>query len=57
MTLSVSSVYFQALMMKKLSYKVYNKRITTRDNGNVQPHDKQKSKSNSNISANSGAHK
>ena len=26
---------FSILMMKKLSYKYYNKRITTRDNGNV----------------------
>ena len=30
----VSSVHFQALRKKKLSYKYYNKRITTRDNGN-----------------------
>ena len=43
-------------MMKKLSYKDYNKRITIRDNGNVQPHDKEESKLNSTISANSGAH-
>ena len=43
-------------MMKKLSYKNYNKRITTRDNGNVQSHDKEESKSNSTISANSGVH-
>ena len=28
-------------MMKKLSYKYYNKRITRRDNGNVQSHDKE----------------
>ena len=42
-------------MMKKLSYK-YNKRITTRDNGNVQSHDKEESKLNSTINANSGAH-
>ena len=42
-------------MMKKLSYK-YNKRITTRDNGNVQSHDKEESKLNSTITANSGAH-
>ena len=32
----VSSVYFQNLMMKKLSSKYYKKRIITRDNGNVQ---------------------
>ena len=30
----VSSVHFQALRKKKLSYKYYNKRITTCDNGN-----------------------
>ena len=41
-------------MMKKLSYK-YNKRITTRDNGNVQSHDKE-TKLNSTITVNSGAH-
>ena len=29
-------------MMKKLSYKYYNKRTTTRDDGNVQSHDKNK---------------
>ena len=47
-------------MMKKLSYKYYNKRITTPDNGkshdNVQSHDKEESKLNSTIIANSGAH-
>ena len=42
--------------MKKLSYKYYNKRITTRDNGNVQSHDEEESKLNSTITANSGAH-
>ena len=47
---------FSSLMMKKLSYKYYNKRITTRDNGNVQSHDKEESKLNSTITANSGAH-
>ena len=41
---------------KKLSYKYYNKRITTRDNGNVQSHDQEESKLNSTINANSGAH-
>ena len=40
----------------KLSYKYYNKRITTRDNGKVQSHDKEESKLNSTIIANSGAH-
>ena len=48
--------HFEVLMMKKLSYKYYNKRITTRDNGNVQSHDKEESKLNSTITANSGAH-
>ena len=43
-------------MMKKLSYKYYNKRITTRDNGKVQSHDKEESKLNSTITTNSGAH-
>ena len=33
-------------MMKKLNYKYYNKQITTRDNGNVQSHDKEESKLN-----------
>ena len=42
--------------MKKLSYKYYDKRITTRDKGNVQSHDKEESKLNSTINANSGAH-
>ena len=42
--------------MKNLSYKDYNERITTRDNGNVQSHDKEESKLNSTINANSGAH-
>ena len=43
-------------MMRKLSYKDYNKQITTRDIVTVQSHDKEESKSNSTISANSGAH-
>ena len=42
-------------MMKKLSYKYYNKQITTRDNGNLQSHDQEESKLNSTIIANSGA--
>ena len=41
---------------EKLSYKYYNKRITTRDNGKVQSHGKEESKLNSTITANSGAH-
>ena len=43
-------------MIKKLSYKYYNKRITIRDNGNVQFHDQEESKLSSIITANSGAH-
>ena len=43
-------------MMKKLSYKYYNKRVTTRDNGNVEFHDKEEIKMNSTIAANGGAH-
>ena len=43
-------------MMKKLIYKYYNKRITTCDNGYFQSHDKEESKFNSTITANSGAH-
>ena len=43
-------------MMKKLSYKYYNKWITTRDNGNVQSHDQEESKLNSTVNAGSGAH-
>ena len=48
----VSDVFlqsFSSLMMKKLSYKYYKKRITTRDNGNVQSHDQEESKLNSTI--------
>ena len=43
-------------MMKKLSYKDYNKWITTRDNGNVQSHDKEENKLNSTSDASKGAH-
>ena len=43
-------------MMKKLSYKDYNKQITTRDSVTVQSHDQDESKLNSPINANSGAH-
>ena len=43
-------------MMKKVSYKNYNKRITARDNGNIQSYDKEESKLNSTINANSSAH-
>ena len=40
----------------KLSYKYYNKRITTRDNGHVQSHDQEESELDSTINANSGVH-
>ena len=43
-------------MMKKLWYKYYNRRITTRDNYNIQSHDQEESKLNSTINADSGAH-
>ena len=43
-------------MVKKLSYKYYNKQTTTRDNGNVQSHDQEESKLNRTINANGGAH-
>ena len=35
---------------------MYNKRITTRDNGNVRFHDQKESKLNSTIDANSGVY-
>ena len=43
-------------MMKKFSKKDYNKRITTRDNGNVKSRHQEESKLNSTFKANSGAH-
>ena len=43
-------------MMKKLRYKYQNKRITTRDNGNVQSHAQEETKLNIIINANSGTH-
>ena len=43
-------------MMKKLSSKYYSKQITTRGNGNFQPHDQEESKLNGTINAKSGAH-
>ena len=56
----VSDVLLQSIFRRnddeKVSYKYYNKRITTRDNGKVQSHDKEESKLNSTITANSGAH-
>ena len=56
----VSDVLLQSIFKlnddEKLSYKYYNKRITTRDNGKAQSHDEEESKLNSTITANSGAH-
>ena len=48
-------IHFQDLMVKKLRYKHYNKRITTLDNDKVQSHDQEESKLNSTINANSGS--
>ena len=49
----VSDVFLQFILKlndeKKLSYKYYNKQITTRDNGNLQSHDQEESKLNSTI--------
>ena len=42
--------------LKLESYKDYNKRITTPDNGNVQSHDPEESKLNSTINVNRGVH-
>ena len=57
---NVSDVFLQSIFKlndeKKLSYKYYNKGITTRDNGNVQSDDKEESKLNSSITTSSGAH-
>ena len=55
----VLDVFLQSVFKlndEKLSYKYYNKPITTRDNGNAQSHDQEESKLNSTITANSGAH-
>ena len=43
-------------MVKKLSFKYYNKQIKTRDNGSFQSHDQEESKLNSTIKANSDTH-
>ena len=40
------------MVIKIVSYKYYNKGITTGYNGNVQSHDKEESKLNSTINAN-----
>ena len=50
----VSEVFLQSIF--KLNDENSKKRITTRDNDNVQFHDKRKSKMNSTITTNSGAH-
>ena len=42
--------------MTRLIYKYYSQQITTRDKGIVQSHDQGKSKFNSTINSNSGAH-
>ena len=55
----VLDVFLQSVFKlndEKLSYKYYNKRITTRDNGNAQSHDQEENKLNSTVIANSGAH-
>ena len=43
-------------MIKKISHKYHNKRITTRDNGNDQSYDQEECKLISTIKANSGPH-
>ena len=48
---------FSSFNDKKLRYKYYNKRIATRDNGNVQFHDQDEIKLNSTTNANNSAHK
>ena len=50
------SFHFQALMMKKIKVKYYNKWITINDNGNIQSHDQEESKLNSTINMSSGTH-
>ena len=56
----VSNVFLQSILKlneeKKLSHKYYNKRITSRDNDNVQSHDKEESRLHSSFTANSGVH-
>ena len=47
---------FSNFMMRKLSDKYYNKRITICDYGSLKSHDEAKSKLNSNNNANSSAH-
>ena len=51
----VTPVHFQALMMEKLRYKYYNKRITTHGISNVQSCDQEESKLNSTINRKKGA--
>ena len=56
---NVSHLFLQSILKlydKKLSHKYHNKRIITRDNGNVQSYDQEESKLISTIKANSGPH-
>ena len=53
-----SDVFLQSIFKlndEKIIFKYYNKRITTRDNGNVQSHGKEESKLNSTITINSNS--
>ena len=54
----VSDMFLQSIFNPndEKIYKYSNKRITTRNNGNVQYHDKEENKLDSTITANSGAH-
>ena len=47
---------FSSFNDEKISYKYYNKRITTHEYGNVQSHDQKESKLDSSINGNSGVH-
>ena len=54
-----SDVFIQSIFKlnaEKIQLQVLQERITTCDNGNIQSHDKEESKLNSTITANSGAH-
>ena len=58
-TINLKTPYFVLAMFwkyKKVRWKHYNKRITTRNNENVQSHDQEESKLNSTTNADSGAH-
>ena len=47
---------FSSFNDQKLRYKYYNKRATTRDNGNIKFHDQEECKLSSNLIAKSGVH-